>query len=212
MKVCISWVCLLSLSLFKTARSLTVRLKRCLYIGDMLTVSISVAHAFPRSSYTSIAATYRCFTFTISVVICDGVALVCKELARTSRWNTLLVLKSIPSGLQPIYDHMMDQMYASTGPADLELCKQILASITLAYGPIHLEELVQIAGLPEEASSDEVAIKGMVELCGSFLVNRDGIVYFVHQSAKNYFDIPRRSALADLQKDMIRWCRGASKP
>jgi hypothetical protein len=119
------------------------------------------------------------------------VALVCKELARTSRWNTLPVLKSIPSGLQPIYDRMMDQMYASTGPADLELCKQILASITLAYGPIHLEEFVQIAGLPEEASSDEVAIKGMVELCGSFLVNRDGIVYFVHQSAKNYFDIPR---------------------
>jgi hypothetical protein len=119
------------------------------------------------------------------------VALVYKELARTSRWNTLPVLKSIPSGLQPIYDRMMDQMYASTGPADLELCKQILASITLAYEPIYLEELVQIAGLPEEASSDEVAIKGMVELCGSFLVNRDGLVYFVHQSAKNYFDIPR---------------------
>jgi len=73
----------------------------------------------------------------------------------------------------------------------LSCASKILASITLAYRPIHLEELVPIAGLPEEVSSDEGSIKGIVELCGSFLVIRDGIIYFVHQSTKNYFDTPR---------------------
>jgi hypothetical protein len=71
---------------------------------------------------------------------------------------------------------------------DLEICERILASIMLAYRPIHLEELVSIAGLPEELSDDQGSLEELVGLCGSFLIIREGIIYFVHQSAKDYLN------------------------
>ena len=116
------------------------------------------------------------------------VALVCKELARTLRRKTLSVLKSFPSGLQPFYQRMMEQMHALNDGEDLEICKRILASITLAYRPIHLEELVSIAGIPEELLDDQGSLEELVGLCGSFLIIREGIIYFVHQSAKDYLN------------------------
>jgi hypothetical protein len=54
----------------------------------------------------------------------------------------------------------------------------------LTYRPLYLKELVATAGLPEE-QSDELHV--LVDLCGSFLTVREEIIYFIHQSAKNYF-------------------------
>jgi hypothetical protein len=81
---------------------------------------------------------------------------------------------------------MMDQMHALNDDEDLESCKRILASVTLAYRPIHLEELVSIAGLPEEFSDDQGSLEELVGLCGSFLIIRKGIIDFVHRSAQDY--------------------------
>jgi hypothetical protein len=82
---------------------------------------------------------------------------------------------------------MMEQMRALNDSEDLEICKRILVSITLAYQPIHLEELVTIAGLPEEFSDDQESLEELVGLCGSFLIIRKRTIYFIHQSAKDYF-------------------------
>jgi hypothetical protein len=116
------------------------------------------------------------------------VALVCKQLAdpKTLRRKTLSVLKSFPPKLQPFYKRMMEQIHAQSDSEDLELCKQILASSTLAYRPIRLEELISIANLPDEFSNDQESLKELVGLCGSFLIIRKGIIYFVHQSAQDY--------------------------
>jgi hypothetical protein len=116
------------------------------------------------------------------------VALVCKQLAdpKTLRRKTLSVLKSFPPGLRPFYKRMMEQIRAQSDSEDLELCKQILASSTLAYRPIRLEELISITSLPDEFSNDQESVKELVGLCGSFLIIRKGIIYFVHQSAQDY--------------------------
>lgn len=116
------------------------------------------------------------------------VALVCKQLQdpKTGRRTTLSRLKSLPPGLQPLYQRMMEQMYTLNDSGDVELCRRILPSITLAYQPIQLEELISTAGLPEDLSDDLESLMELVELCSSFLIIREGIVYFVHQSAKDY--------------------------
>jgi hypothetical protein len=114
------------------------------------------------------------------------VALACKQLECTNRRKTLSVLKSFPPGLQPFYQRMIEQMGILNDSEDFKLCRQILASITLAYRPIQLKELIWIAGLPDELSDDLQLLEELVELCGSFLIIREGIIYFVHQSAKDY--------------------------
>ena len=116
------------------------------------------------------------------------VALVCKQLAdkKTLRRKTLSVLKSFPPGLRPFYQRMMEEIHAQTDSEDLELCKQILAACTLAYRPIRLEELISIAGLPDEFSDDQESLRELVSLCGSFLIIRKATIYIVHQSAQDY--------------------------
>jgi hypothetical protein len=116
------------------------------------------------------------------------VALVCKQLAdkKTLRRKTLSVLKSFSPGLRPFYQRMMEEIHAQTDSEDLELCKQILAACTLAYRPIRLEELISIAGLPDEFSDDQESLRELVGLCGSFLIIRKATIYIVHQSAQDY--------------------------
>jgi hypothetical protein len=135
------------------------------------------------------------------------VALVCKQLAdpKTQRRKTLSVLKSFAPGLQPFYQRMMDQMHALNDDEDLESCKRILASITLAYRPIHLEELVSITCLSEEFSDDRGSLEELVGLCGSFLIIRKCIIDFVHRSAQDYLGTHAAP------KDLPPWtCRSTS--
>ena len=48
-------------------------------------------------------------------------------------------------------------------------CMRILSSVTLAYHPIHLKELVGLAGLPQELLDDLQSLRQLVDLCSSFL-------------------------------------------
>lgn len=114
------------------------------------------------------------------------VALVCKQLESTVRSRTLEILRSFPPGLQPFYRRMIDQIHTQCDSKVSVLCKQVLATSTLAYRPIHLKELIAIACLPEEVTSDQDDLKDVVDLCGSFLIVRNENIYFVHQSAKDY--------------------------
>lgn len=110
------------------------------------------------------------------------VALVCQELEKTARRNVLKKLKSFPPSLDDLYERMMQQINASD---DAELCKQVLASITLVYQPITLTELVSITELLEDIV-DEAELREIVSLCGSFLTLRADTIYFVHQSAQDF--------------------------
>ena len=114
------------------------------------------------------------------------VALVCRELAdpHTLRAQTLKILDSFQTGLAPIYQRMMDQIEASRYS---DLLKSILAAAIIAKRRMHLQELVSFSGISEDFSDDQ-ELETLVGLCGSFLVVREKIIYFVHQSAQDYLN------------------------
>ena len=112
------------------------------------------------------------------------VALVCRMLEDIPRRRTMAELEKFPPGLQPLYKRMMQQI-EDQKDEDRELCKQILRAIAIAYRPLTLKELHPIAELSEVPMDD---IHQLVELCGSFLILRKEVVYFVHQSAKEYLN------------------------
>jgi hypothetical protein len=132
------------------------------------------------------------------------VALVCKRLQEIRPWKVKLqptkVLKEFPPGLESLYERMMEQIQDGE---DTELCTRILSSVTLAYRPIHLKELVSTAGLQEELSEDPESLNELVKLCGSFLTIREGTIYFVHQSAKDYFSTGKGSKIF-----LLGWAEG----
>ncbi|KAM5357116.1 hypothetical protein ACJZ2D_016601 [Fusarium nematophilum] len=112
------------------------------------------------------------------------VALVCQELADTKvvrKRHTLSKLNLFPPGLDPLYKRMMEQISDSS---DAEICKKILAIASVVYRPITLEELkVLVESLEEDDYND---LPQIIKACGSFLTLREGIIYFVHQSAKDF--------------------------
>jgi hypothetical protein len=111
------------------------------------------------------------------------VALVCQNLEGFQRWETLTKLNTFPSGLDSIYKRMMEQICNSD---NADLCKQILASTTIVYQPITLKVLSSLIEMLEDMSDDLESLGQIIGLCGSFLTIREGTIYFVHQSAKDY--------------------------
>jgi hypothetical protein len=111
------------------------------------------------------------------------VALVCQRLENVSRLNTLAKLNMFPPGLDALYERMMEQICNSD---DVDICKRILAYVTTVYRPITLKELTSFDDVLEATSDDLESLREIIGLCGSFLTIREGIVYFVHQSAKDF--------------------------
>jgi hypothetical protein len=111
------------------------------------------------------------------------VALVYENLQKVRPWNVFTRLKEFPPGLDPLYRQMMEKINDSE---DSNLCKRILASIAIIYRPVTLNELRSIIELPNNISYNPKWLLEIISLCGSFLTIRKGIIYFVHQSAKDY--------------------------
>jgi len=111
------------------------------------------------------------------------VALVCQELSNANirRRHTLDTLMLFPPGLDPLYRRMLKQISQST---DAQLCKDILAIASVVYRPITLEELNVLVEALGDLSREEV--EEVIGSCGSFLTVQNGLVSFVHQSAKDY--------------------------
>lgn len=110
------------------------------------------------------------------------VALVCQSLESTAKRNVLKKLNSFPSGLEKLYQRMMQQISVSD---DAGLCKQILALNALVYRPLTLGELLVIVD-PSECIESETQLRELIGFCGSFLTIRKDTIYFVHQSAQDY--------------------------
>ena len=111
------------------------------------------------------------------------VALVCQNLEKTPRWNTLAKLDTFPPRLDSLYQRMMEQI-CNLDNADL--FKRILASTATVYRPITLKELTSLVEILEDMSDDLESLGEIIGLCGSFLTIREGTIYFIHQSAKDY--------------------------
>ncbi|WKT54165.1 hypothetical protein QSH57_004749 [Fusarium oxysporum f. sp. vasinfectum] len=111
------------------------------------------------------------------------VALVCQELAdpKVRKRHTLDTLKSFPPGLDPLYKRMVEHISDSK---DADRCKEILALASVVYRPITLDELKALAQSLEDLDQDD--LEEIIGSCGSFLTLRNGIIYFVHQSAKDF--------------------------
>ncbi|PMD37887.1 WD40 repeat-like protein [Hyaloscypha variabilis F] len=141
------------------------------------------------------------FSTTLEIEVRDGlekradgtflwVALVCKTLAapKTTVRKTMETLNSLPSGLKNVYQRMLEDMSDPEliDQDDLIICNQILAAVTLAYEPLNLDELVSIAGFPELLPMARESVEELVKHCGSFLIIRGNLVYFIHQSAREF--------------------------
>jgi hypothetical protein len=109
------------------------------------------------------------------------VALVCQNLEKIPQWNTLAKLNTFPPGLDSLYERMMEQICNSD---NADLCKRVLASIAIIYRPITLKELTSLVEMPE--LDDLESLREIIGLCGSFLAIREDMIYFVHQSVKDY--------------------------
>ncbi|KAL6406189.1 hypothetical protein AUP68_10357 [Ilyonectria robusta] len=111
------------------------------------------------------------------------VALVCQELAgpKVRKRHTLSTLKSFPPGLDSLYDRMIGHIGDSK---DASLCREVLAIASVVYRPITLDELKVLVESLEDLDQDD--LEEIIRSCGSFLTLREGVIYFVHQSAKDF--------------------------
>lgn len=116
------------------------------------------------------------------------VSLVINELARVENWAVDQVLKEMPRGLNDLYDRMVQQIRRLDRRTDVELCQCILSAVALAYRPLTLEELRVVSELPDNVAAKAKNVERAVALCGSFLTQREGEVFLVHQSAKDYLE------------------------
>ena len=113
------------------------------------------------------------------------VALACKRLRQIPKRKTLSNLAKMPPGLDKLYARMIEEVLQCEDDEDRELCLQILRSVTLAFRPLSIRELITVAKLPTELLEAN-SLSELIELCGSFVILRHGLLYFVHQSAKDY--------------------------
>ncbi|KAK6527292.1 hypothetical protein TWF281_010479 [Arthrobotrys megalospora] len=121
------------------------------------------------------------------------VHLACKELERVYSYNAVETLKNLPSGLNAFYKGMLEHLHNIYPEHDVALCSQILSAAVVTLRPLHLREMVIVAGLPAEM--EEFDIEVQVKQCGSFLAVQNQTIFFVHQSAKDFLDKQVRSSL-----------------
>jgi hypothetical protein len=115
------------------------------------------------------------------------VTLACKSIleVKVTRRKTLPTLQKLPSGLQGLYARMMEQVLQGEDEKDRHFCLQVLRSVSLAFRPLSMEELITTAELSIELLEDN-GLSELIELCRSFVIVRDNFLYFIHQSAKDY--------------------------
>lgn len=108
------------------------------------------------------------------------VSLVCKELEIVPRREALATLQSLPLGLHPIYDRILNQL--SEGErSSVQRCIRLLKVMILAYRPLKVEEASSVIGLTDEEDAIE-----LFNRCASFIRMQGNNIEFVHQSARDY--------------------------
>ncbi|RBR14438.1 uncharacterized protein FIESC28_07674 [Fusarium coffeatum] len=115
------------------------------------------------------------------------VSLVCGMLKEIPAWQTMKRLDGFPTGLDALYGRMLEQIQPSPGgKEDLtfhELYEKIISLSLGAFRPFSLDELYYLVDDQEIAVQE---FEDIVALCGSFLTVQRRVVYFIHDSAKDY--------------------------
>lgn len=107
------------------------------------------------------------------------VALAFKEIEDCAPHKAVERISRIPSDLRGVYDQMMHRVLSLE---DAEDYKQVLLVMVNAYRPLHVSELASLAGLSPFSYHQDI-----VRHCGLLTIRKDDdIVYFVHQSAKDF--------------------------
>lgn len=114
------------------------------------------------------------------------VGLVCQSLENIPRRNVMKKLSVFPPGLDSLYKRMLNSILQLDDKDDASLCKEVLAVAATVYQPVTVQELCCLIGSPGDFSEDMASFEEVIRLCGSFLTIRDGTIYFIHQSAKDY--------------------------
>lgn len=109
------------------------------------------------------------------------VSLVCKALESVSRDDALSTVQSLPPGLHPFYDRVLNELNEGELP-EVQKCMRLLKAMMTVYRPLKVEEVSSVIGL----SDDEDIIRALVDCCASFIRLRDDSIEFVHQSARDY--------------------------
>jgi hypothetical protein len=84
------------------------------------------------------------------------VALACKRLLKVPLRRALSTLQDLPPGLQDLYARMMDQVFQIQHEEDRHICLGILRTVTLAFRPLSMRELITTAGLPPELQESDL--------------------------------------------------------
>lgn len=70
---------------------------------------------------------------------------------------------------------------------DEDFCKKVPAVASVIYRPVTLKELkVYVEALDYDNDDDDQNLKDIIGSCGCFLTIREGVLSFVHQSAKDF--------------------------
>ncbi|PTB49390.1 hypothetical protein M431DRAFT_500173 [Trichoderma harzianum CBS 226.95] len=117
------------------------------------------------------------------------VAIVFQELQHMNihyddRESVLERLNGLPKDLTELYDRMLHQI-GRLEKRESELCESILGITVLAYQPLRLQELATLASFKGNLTRPST-LQSLIHNCGSFLTVKDEIVYFIHQSSKEY--------------------------
>lgn len=114
------------------------------------------------------------------------VALVCEMLKKAPSFDRRPKLAAYPPGLDNIYQRMIEKVLGS----EFHWGSRILAIITVARRPLNIQELETLTFSPSNGDDTMESLENRWEealgYCGNFLTKRKGIVYFIHQSAKDF--------------------------
>lgn len=110
------------------------------------------------------------------------VALACNHLEEVPPYKLLEELNTLPRGLEELYEEMMTRIRRSK-PAYGAIYRRIIAVVSTVFRPITLHELASL--VPTKYKVEY--LRKEVESCGTFLTLNGSTVYFVHESAKDFF-------------------------
>ncbi|KAL6889130.1 WD40-repeat-containing domain protein [Trichoderma evansii] len=113
------------------------------------------------------------------------VALAIRQIQDSDEWEVLRMLDQLPEGLPSLYHLMMDQIQ-SHPEHRRDLCIKLLSIVTTTYRHLHLGELITLWQVEAENPNNQKHVRRVIQRCGSFLTVKEDIIYFVHQSAKDF--------------------------
>ncbi|KAL7928950.1 quinon protein alcohol dehydrogenase-like superfamily [Trichoderma chlorosporum] len=117
------------------------------------------------------------------------VSLVVEQLRDAAHWEVEDVLEEVPEGLESLYGLILSQASGRLKRKGQEACQILLSIVTAAERPLHLMELYTFMSYQWVHFTSGVNLqdlKSITKDCGSIFSIRDNIVYFIHQSAKDY--------------------------